>query len=533
MGTVQDIYGNDVPKEDRTNHLGEMFQDMHKQLREAGNIKIGDAFSNPELDLGMGTYDPTLLGLYPQARTLTWNLQRIESVMRADPFFTRALEWRSSKPLINGIDISSDDIEAEQIEAFQKDIQCMINPPLKEGLFEADGFGWSALLIMIDGEINPTALKKPLDVSKIKKDKFLGLKPLTRWYQINPSQKMIKTIGKVNQIYDPRLLGTPEYYNVSFDQDKGNMMEVHRSRLVIIPRNKLSFIEKKVEHYGGTSLLEQSFESLTRFHSLVAQIHRILQKSVIPILKLEDIQISGLQNEAGQKAVEAKLKLIRENLSSHNMLVVGDGDNLEFVEAQLANMEKMLEQAKIQVCASHNTPRSVLFLEDDATADDDRFNDFIKERQEFLVKEIYNYLLPILYRSKYGEDIPSYTMKFKPLETPSLKETAEARKLNVESLDILYKMNVLDVESIQKSLADIDNNPQDVFRNLTKEYRKEIESGDFATYNSHQIDVAEALNKDGQETIEEKVEGRQRGGDPTASKPTPKTTINQEKKKEG
>ena len=527
---MEDFYGNDFPKEQRTHHLNELFDDMRKQMSNLGKVKIGDVFSNPELDVGFGTFDPTLQGLYPQARTLTWNLQRIESVMRADPFFTRALEWRSSKPLINGIDISSDDIDSERLEDFIQKITYKLNPPVKEGLFEGDGFGWSGLLIMIDGEINNSSLKQPLDVSKIEKESFLGLKPLTRWYQINPTQKMIKKIGKQNKIFDPRLLGTPEYYNVSFDQDKGNMIEVHRSRLIIIPRNKLSFIEKKVEHYGGTSLLEQSFESLTRYHSLVGQIHRILQKTVIPILKLEDIALSGLQNEAGQTAVENKLKLIRENLSSHNMLVVGDGDDLKFVEAQLANMDKMLQQAKIQVSASHSTPRSVLFLEDETTSDKDRFNDFIRERQEFLVREVYSYLLPILYKSEYGEEIPKYTMKFKPLETPSLKEIAEARKLNVESLDILYKMNVFDVESIQKSLADIDNNPQDVFRNLTKKYRQQIESGDVETWNTHQIKVAEALNKNGEDTTEEKVKGRERGGDPEASKkPTPDININKDK----
>ena len=511
-----------------------MFEDMHKQLRDGNKIKIGDAFSNPELDLGMGTHDPTLLGLYPQARTLTWNLQRIESVMRADPFFTRALEWRSTKPLINGVDISSDDIDAEKIEDFQKEIQKKLVQPVKEGLFEADAFGWSALLIMVDGQLNEKDFKKPFDINSVEKDKFLGLKPLTRWYQINPDQQMIKKLGEQNKIYDPRLLGTPEFYNVSFDQNKGSLMKVHRSRLMIVPRNKLSFIEKKVEHYGGTSLLEQSFESLTRYHSLVAQIHRILQKSVIPILKLEDIHISGMQNEAGQKAVEEKLKLIRENLSSHNMLVVGDGDNLEFVEAQLANMEKMLEQAKIQVCASHSTPRSVLFLEEEQSQDEEKFEDFIKERQEFLVKDIYEYLLPLVYKSKYGEELPNYTLKFKPLEIPTLKEIAEARKLNVESLEILYKMNVLDVESIQKALPDIDNNPQDIFRNLTKEYRKEVKGGEFQTYNAHQIYVAEALNKQGEDTQEEKIQGRERGGDPKSSKkPTPDIRINQGKEKEG
>jgi|GEM_PF-2626409 len=510
-----------------------MYTELTKQATQSGNFKIGDVFSNPEADLGFGTFDPTIQGLYPQARTLTWNLQRIESVMRADPFFTRALEWRATKPIIKGIDISSDLIEAERIEEFQEEIGKKLNPSIKEGLYSGDAFGWSALLIIIDGENDKSSYKKPLDTSKIEKDKFLGLKPLTRWYQINPGQKMISEIGDKNKIYDPRLLGTPEIYNVSFDQSKHNIYEVHRSRLIIVPRNMLAFIEKKVEHYGGTSLLEQSFESLTRYHTLVAQVHRILNKSVIPILKLEGITVSGMQNEAGSKAVEDKLKNIRQNLSNHNMLVVGEDDDLEFVEATLNNLDKMLQEAKVMVSSAHNTPRNILFLEDE---DDNqrKYEDFIEERQEFLVKEIYEKLLPILYSSKFGEEIPKYRIKFKSLETPTQKEMAEARKSNVESLKMLYEMGAYDVESIQKTLPDIDNNPQDIFRNLTKEYRKEIESGETVTYISSQVELAEALNKMGGDVVEEQVKGRTRGGDPTQTKnPTPNTPINKEKKKEG
>ena len=535
--TVVDTYSNIDGEETHQQAMQGIYDQMYSDIikNNGSSVKrIGDVFSNPSLDLGVGTTDPTMEGLYPQARTLTWNLMRIESVMRADPFFTRALEWRAAAPLMNGIDISSDKIEPKEIESFKKKLRKKLFPAVREHFFETDAFGWSGLLILIDGQMNPGKLKTPLNPKDIKKGKLLGVKPLTRWYQINPNhQKLITRVGK-DGIDDPRLLGTPLYYNVSFDGDRANYMEVHRSRLIITPRNRLSYIEKKVEHYGGTSLLEQCFESLTRYHSLIAQVHRILQKTVIPILQMEGMGISGLQNSAALKELERKIEMIRQNLSSHNMLVIGDEDKLEFVEAQLNNIDGMIKEAKIQLSASMNTPRSELFLEEGGEEDIKYYYSFIRERQEFQLEPLFDALIPLYYLSEYGEEMPDYTLKFKPLENPSSKEMAEARKMNVETLDILYKSDVYDLKSYQDTLADIDNNPTDIFRNLTEDYRKYIEKEGTVTHSQRQVELAMALNKAEGDMSREKIEGKVSGGNPkNTKKPTPDLNIKPDKPKEG
>lgn len=503
--------------------------DIAKELKlnASGTTRLGDVFTNTELDLGFGTGDPTVASIYPQARTLTWNLQRIEAIMRSDPFFVRALEYRSSKPLIKGIDIMSDEIDSERLQDFQKQIRSHLNPSVKEGIFEADAFGWSGLLIVIDKHMNREKLKTPLRPEEITKDSFLGLKPLTRWYQINPTQEMITTLGKRHEIYDPRLLGTPLYYNVSFDGDKGNMYKVHVSRLLIPTRNRLSYIEKKIEHYGGTSLLEQSFESLSRYHSLVAQIHRILQKSVIPVLTMEELASTALQTEKGQELVEKKIDMMRENLSSNNLFVIGDGDSITFEQANLAGLSDQLRDARLQLAAAFNTPPHTLFFENQ-DYDEDGVNDFIQERQEFMVKPMYDRLLPILYKSIYGEDCPEYEISFKPLENPTLEEIAKARKTNVEALEIVYRMGVFNKKSVMDSLSDIDNNPTDIFRNLDPAYEQFVETlGVEEGYNADQIRLAQALNQDGDGFNEAKVRGRNEGGKEQATKkPTPDVPIN-------
>ena len=541
METIQDGYSNDRTgisekqktiqdmSNEQTQETNNYAEEIKRQMEQSGNTKITDVFANPELDLGFGTDDQTVNAIYPQARTLTWNLQRIEAVMRADPFFVRALEYRSAKPIIKGIDISSDEIDAERISDLQKKKEDKIDTPIKEALFEADAFGWSGLLILVDGHMNKTKLKQPLKPEDIKKGNFLGLKPLTRWYQINPTKNMINKLGESTQIYDPRLLGEPLYYKVSFGGEQDDLYDIHRSRLLITSRNRLSYIEKKVEHYGGTSILEQAFDSMSRYHSLVAQIHRLLQKAVVPVLKLDDLASAGLTSKKGKEMVDKKIDTMRQNLSSNNLFVIGNQDDLHFENAELNGLDNQLHEAQTQLCAALNTPPSELFYK--KSAEDVDFNGFVRERQQFTVKPMYKHLLPILYKSEYGEEMPEYNIDFKPLEDMTTKEIAESRKINVEALLALHENNVLNTKSVQDSLSDIDSNPTDIFRNLDEEYRSHIESlGVDENYIAQQIRLATALNKNEEDTSKEKVEGKNLGGDQNSTKkPTPDVPVNKGK----
>ena len=497
-----------------------------------GNQKLKDTYFNESLDLGYGTEDPTVQGGFPHARMLTWNLQRIEALIRSDFIFERALTWRSKAPLQNGIDLNSDEIDAERIVEFNEHRECILDSELQYAMYEADAFGWSALIILVDGETSPSALKRPLDITNIKKDSLLGFKKLTRWYNINPTNKFISSehLGSTHHIYDPALLGTPLYYKVNFEGDQGgNQYDVHRSRLIIISRNQLSFIEKKVEHYGGTSILEQGFEALNRYHTVIGQISRIINKSIVPKLKIGELGSTALQSDKGQENFDKKMLMMRRELSNHNILVLGEDDDLTFEQANLAGFGEILKEHRLYVSASFNTPPHELFF-DKMEYDEEECKNFIRERQKWIIKPIYKQMLPMLYLNKYGEKMPDFIISFKPLGTMNVIDMANARKTNVETLEILYKNGFYDKPSAQNTLPDIDNNPTDVFRNLTKEYRKRVSNGEVGlTYIDDQILLAEALNKDDEASVEEKVGGRSRGGDPKhTKKPTPKVKVSEE-----
>jgi phage-related protein (TIGR01555 family) len=492
-----------------------------------GWIRIGDVYSNPDLSLGLGTTDPMGSTQFPNARGLTWNLQRIESVIRSDPYFTRALEYRSATPLKKGVDISSDGIQADRIQELNSALRSRIFPPLKKGIWEGDAFGWSALLIIVKGQTTPSALRKPLDISSVKQGDFIGLKPLTRWYQVNPLNEMFSSEDFGNGLDDPMLLGTPKYYGVAFDGKEANRIPVHSSRLMIISRNDLSFIEKKVEQYGGTSLLEQCFDDLSAYHSIKNDIRRIIHKAVIPVLKLDEMASATLQSEEGQKVLEEKLTMMGENIENNELFVIGNEDELTFEQASVTDLDKILAEYRLHLASSLDTPPSILFFEEQDTKDKD-FNTFIEDRQEFQIRPVLDKLIPLVYTNLFGEEIPHYSFSFKPLENPTLMEIAEARYKNVMSIKELYTIGGYNLKSVMDSLSDIDSNPTDIFRNLDIEYYNSIDSD--VTYQSQELEKAEMLNQNAESMLKAKSEGASRGGDPKdKKKPTPRVSLSKEK----
>jgi len=211
-------------------------------------------------------------------RGITWNIPRLDLIWRSSPYVKRSVDWLSSKLLINGIDINSPDrdIESEELSSTQQFFKKLYRPMQKMAEW---GFvyGGAGAMIVIKGRQSESDLKKPLDVRTVKKGEFIGLKPLARWYQIEPAldKGLISEISEENGIYDADLIGQPEYYRVNFSgglsgfsgnnsksiQDNGFKMQgqqylVHRSWLLIFNPYSLSHIESQIERYWSSSIIE-------------------------------------------------------------------------------------------------------------------------------------------------------------------------------------------------------------------------------------------------------------------------------------
>ena len=146
------------------------------------------------------------------------------------------------------------------------------------------------------------------------------------------------------------------------------------------------------------------------------------------------------------------------------------------------------------------------------------------------MREFYNTLIPLVYRSEYAKKIGSFSFTFKSLEKQTEKEKAETLKIALEIISIAWKDEVIDEPSYHRMMLSASHNISDMMSELNKAYmdyvKKNNVNDEFITYTTKRIELATALNRQKAYNIEASKEGGKEGGDPKATKkPTVKLPI--------
>ena len=211
-------------------------------------------------------------------RGLSWNIALLDNFARTKSYIMNAAVWKATRALSNGIDLN---IKGENDDVNKGiEVQKVLSGPLKRSLIDwgtlGELHGGSGGLIVVNGKMDKKTLRTPLTPDEIQKGDKVGIKPLTRLYQVQPiiEKGMLDEIGRHKGIYDFTELGKPEYYRVNlsgalyssnngkvtFDNFNDSNLIVHRSRLIIYNSSELSWIEQRVEQFFGLSLAERALE---------------------------------------------------------------------------------------------------------------------------------------------------------------------------------------------------------------------------------------------------------------------------------
>ena len=176
--------------------------DQHVNKANESN-SFYDAVSNPIQNIGSGTRDLTYNGLgVSSRRNLSWQITKQDSIMRDIPYFDKASSWKATRALTNGIDLNSKTADADELNTVTDGINDLFNS-LHSTLKLGDFYGGSGALIYIKGVETKKDWEQPLRIKDIKKGDFLGIKQLTRLYQIMPdlSGELITKIDESEGIY--------------------------------------------------------------------------------------------------------------------------------------------------------------------------------------------------------------------------------------------------------------------------------------------------------------------------------------------
>lgn len=487
-------------------------------------------------------------------RWITFNIPAIDTLSRSNPFVKKAVNYLSSKPLVNGIDINfnTSKINSEQmfeILQFDKNLYTSKKDVLSKGYL----YGGSAGLMWFDGEENEESLKKPLVITKIKKNSFLGIKPLSRWFQVEPALEkgLIEEVGEDTGFLDARVIGLPKYYHVSLSGGlagdvKNSKFVVHASRLLLYNTETPSYIESQIERYWGASLIELAWNDLVQDKRLWTATTKSAEKNNMAVLSVDGLSLAGNVNSGVRKKVMSRMELIKMG-SSKNVVPIDGKDKFEFVQAVLNGQADILKLNNSRLAGALKVPVSVLYPNVEADKEDSSYIQSLAElndTQERVLREWYRVLLPVIVKSITGITVKNLMFSFNPIETATLKEKAEVAKLNSETLKNLWDIDWIDIESGIKAIDDLGKDPAMLSQNITQEYREHVKQlrtkGDFVTSSKIKIEVAEELNQQkansqgvaGVESPASSIGGKALGGNPKeGAKPLKRNVLNPEKGK--
>lgn len=487
----------------------------------------------------MGQFDNQKAIGQRSTRWITFNIPAIDALSRSNPFVKKAVNYLSSKPLINSIDINTlrNELSSEELFLVQNKLQSQYRAN-KEVLSKGHTYGGSAGLLWIEGQVSEEELVKPLDIKKIKKNSFLGIKPLARWFQIEPSldKDLITKVGEGTGFYNANVIGMPMYYNVSLsgglagDKSRKEMV-VHASRLLLFNAELPSFIETQIERYWGPSIVELAWNELAKDSRLWNATTKSAEKNNMAVMKIKGLALAGTVNQNVKNRISARMSLIKDG-SANNVLPIDADDSFDFVSSVLSGQKDIIELSNSRLAGAFKVPVSVLFPTNSGDDADKSYIQSLSELQDLqdrILRQWYDVLLPVIIKSEVGRYVNPVMYSFNPIETLTTKEKAEVAKINMETLDYAYQNGFIDKASGIKLMDDISKSPEHFSQSINETYRNSIleraEAGEFITANSDKIELAEALNQmnpqgSGVSGVDnpKSGEGGKEGGNPKKSK---------------
>lgn len=433
---------------------------------------INDAYQNLLGEYGEGQGVAQKGANFTDSRQISWDFNRLNRIYRSQPLVAKISTTWANEMVKSGIDLRCE-IDTNKVSRVEQLIK-LHNNSLSNGANWGFIFGLSACLIYLKGEFNETALSQPLDIELIRKGDFLGLKTIIRWQGIMPrGDEFVDKLSPETGATNPEELGEPLFYEVWF-LNSTKKYKVHRSRLIIFNGLKLPGIENQVELGAGVSLVERIWLPLLNYLATINYVQNMLQISQQRVLYLAEGDRIGLQSDEGQAQFQQTMHQMARNTDVYNMLVLDQNDEFDYKSANFSNLDRIIQSAQEDLAAAANMPLNKLFgksptgLNNSSKENLIDFYDYISRLQNMYMRPAYEKLIPIIYKSEYGEDIGEFSFDFKSLFMPDEEEKSLIIDRKTRPLQKAWETNAITLLSYMKELKDI-GKVSDCFTNITDE----------------------------------------------------------------
>jgi hypothetical protein len=272
-----------------------------------------------------------------------------------------------------------------------------------------------------------------------------------------------------------RLQPIEPLYSYAYDYDAGEPLsrhfyqpktwyimkrKVHHSRLLTFVSRPVPTMLKPMYAFSGLSLSQLALPTIENFLKMRQAVSKIVLNYSLRGIKTN---MEGIL-QGGTDALDSLIQRVQiyTQQASNDGLMLLDKDLEDFFQhtTPMTNIDKLLDQARDNMCAIANIPRMVLFgLSPEgmnASADGELavFEQYVTGMQETLFRHNLEKVLRLVQLSEFGEIDPEITFEFNPLRELSDKDLAGIRLQNAQADNIYYAMSAVASTEVRKKLGD-------------------------------------------------------------------------------
>lgn len=338
-------------------------------------------------------------------------------------------------------------------------------------------YGGAIGVIQVKGQ-NPAT---PLDLDTIGQDQFQGIVVFDRW-QLNPV---------LNQVIDsgPEM-GLPKYYQIVNNptqttpdsNTQTGQITVHHSRCIRYTGIDLPYFQAITEMMWGESLLERLWDRLISFDSVTMSTANLIERACNRTIGVEGLReiISG--GGAAKEGLLAMFEMMRSLQTNEGITLLDKNDTFATTNYSFAGLDSVLIQFGQQLSGASGVPLVRLFgqapsgLNSTGDAEIRMYYDNINAQQESKLRNPFEVLLKVLWRSTFGKPAPKdLEFQFTPLWQMSALDKATNSKSNTETIVGAYEAGLISREVALKELRQ-SSGDTGLFSNISDEDITEAEN---------------------------------------------------------
>lgn len=430
---------------------------------------VHDGFMNAMTRTGLGNLNPISYSGY-MYQNLTSNYQMLANMYKSNWIIKRIIDVVAGDMLKEGYDITSQITPEDENRIKKLERRLRINQKINEGLCWGRLFGGAGGLIVIDGEEN---LEEPIDYDAIGLNSFKGILIFDCKHGISPCVELISDINNIE-------FGLPEYYEIT--SDNLHSVRVHHSRILRFEGRRLPAFDRPSNNYWGMSEIEHTMDELTKRDNVSWNIAMLTFLANIRVLKLFGLEsLQGRANADGKSNLQSRIEATNMIMNSQGLLVLGEQDDFQSFQYSFAGLGECYDRFMMDISGACEIPVTKLFGRSpagmNATGESDLTNyyDMIRERQESILRPIYEKLLPIMFISEFGKVPEDLDFEFNSLEASNDNEKA----------DLATKKTGIIIQAVEAGLISQ--------QTALKELRQMTEiTGDFSNITDEDINKANA-----------------------------------------